>query len=256
MFLKFVVLAVVDIFAIQLALVLGTRISVFLGIGIAIFTILVNIAFLDDRLYAWRWVSPAMAGMFLLVVYPIGYTVSVAFTNQGDGHMLSKEQVLDQWKNDPNDYFAPPDSITYKTYVFSRQTDNPQPADFRFWLVDPNGKTFVGSATEQGLHEVASTDTTYGERDAKNIPKALGEFVQVPPQKFSTRLQGLAIVDPPDQIRLTKMLLLEQVFESQRLRQRFIYDAATNTVTDAQTGKLFRRNAGNLFRRVATKLHR
>ena len=114
---KLIVLAVIDAFALQLAVTLGTRISPVLGIGIGVFTFVVNIVFLDERLYPWRWVSPALAGMFLLVVYPMAYSLTIAFTNRGEGHLLNKQQVLDHFQNE---YYALPDSITYKTYVFAR----------------------------------------------------------------------------------------------------------------------------------------
>src|SRR4051794_21431575 len=94
--LKLVVLIIVDAFAIQLAITLGTHIGAYLGIGVVIFTIAVNIVFLDERLYPWRWISPALAGMALLVVYPMGYSLSIAFTNRGEGHLLSKQQVVDR----------------------------------------------------------------------------------------------------------------------------------------------------------------
>src|SRR5687767_14005578 len=87
--LRLAILAIVDVFAIQLAIILGTRISVFLGAGITIFTVIVNIIFLDDRFYAWRWISPAMAGILLLVVYPMVYPLAIAFTNRGEGHLLT-----------------------------------------------------------------------------------------------------------------------------------------------------------------------
>lgn len=49
--------------------------------------------------------------MFLLVVYPIGYSVVVAFTNYGDGHLLSKQQVIDIRKAET---YAPEGAATYK----------------------------------------------------------------------------------------------------------------------------------------------
>ncbi len=239
---KLAVLAIVDAFALQLAITLGARISAVLGIGIGVVTLVINVVFLDERLYPWRWVSPAMAAMLLLVVYPMAYSLTIAFTNRGEGHILSKQQVLDRWQNE---FYAPTDSVTYKTYVFARPGDNPQLKDFRFWLVDPNGKAFVGGLDTVGLNEVASGDTTYGERDARNVPKALGEFARVAPQRFSQRLQGLTLEVPPDQIRLTKLLLLDQAFEAQRLRRRYTYDPVANTLTDRQDNKVYHEENGN-----------
>jgi ABC-type sugar transport system permease subunit len=239
---KLVVLAIVDAFAVQLALTLGARIGPVLGIGIVVFTIIVNIVFLDERLYPWRWITPALAGMFLLVVYPMGYTLTIAFTNRGDGHLLSKQQVLERWESD---YYAPENSVTYKTYVFARPVADPQLTDFRFWLVAPDGKTYIASTDAEGLKEVSSSDTSYGDRDKNNVPNALGEFVRIPPQKYAQRLQGLTLQAPPNQIRLTKLSLLDQAFQSQTLQKHYVYDAATNTVTDRQTNKVYHEENGS-----------
>ncbi len=238
---KIIVLSLVDVIAVQLVITLGTRISAVLGVGIAIFTFVLNIVFLDERLYPWRWVTPALAGMFLLVVYPMGYSITIAFTNRGTGHMLSKQQALEQWDKD---FFAASNALTYKTYIYARTAKDPQPSDFRFWLVDPGGKSFVASPVEPGLHEVTSADTTYGERNEKGIPEALGEFVLVPPQQFSQRLQKLVIEAPPYQIILTKLRLLDQVYESQQQQHRYVYDAASNTLTNQETNKVYHEEGG------------
>jgi ABC-type sugar transport system permease subunit len=57
-------------------------------------------------------------------------------------------------------------------------------------------------------------------------------------------LQGLTIQDPPDQIRLTKLLLLDQAFQAQRLQRQYVYDAATNTLTDKQSNKIYHEETG------------
>ncbi|MEP7287670.1 MAG: maltose ABC transporter permease MalF [Chloroflexota bacterium] len=242
LFFKLAILAVVDAFAIQLSITLGTRIGAALGIAIAVFTIIVNIVFLDERLYPWRWISPALAGMFLLVVYPMAYSVTVAFTNRGDGHTLTKQQVLGQWEAT---YFTPDNAEIYKAYIFARPVADPQQSDFRFWLVDPDGKTFIASSDVTGLQAVPANDTTYGARDSKDVPNALGEFVRITPQRYSTRLAGLTIQNPPHLIKLTKLLLLDQAFQAQTQEHVYVYDSAKNEVTDQQTNKVYREERGN-----------
>ena len=57
-------------------------------------TIVINVAFLTDRLMPVRWISPGLLLLTMMVVYPLLYTVYVAFTNYGQGHILPKEQVI------------------------------------------------------------------------------------------------------------------------------------------------------------------
>jgi ABC-type sugar transport system permease subunit len=236
-----IILVLFDIVAVEFAYIMGTKVGLILGLIIGLFILLFNVVFLINRLYPWRWIIPALAGMFLLVLYPMGYSLNISFTNYGDEHLLSKDQVIAGFQDE---YYAPPNSILYRVTVFSRNKTDPVMSDFRFWLVDPDGNAFVGSPDEAKLTPMPASDTSYGPRDAKGIPEALGEFARVAPQTFSQRLQGLTLDDPPDKIRLTKLLLLDQVFEAQRMQHRYSYDAATNQLTDRQTGKVYREEAG------------
>src|SRR5687768_15464531 len=65
-----------------------------LGIVIAIVTVLLNAVFLFEGLYPLRWVSPGLALMIVVVAYPILSTVYIAFTNYGDGHLLTKPVTI------------------------------------------------------------------------------------------------------------------------------------------------------------------
>ncbi len=229
-------LAILDIFAVQLTLVLGTRVSPVLGFLIGGFTIFVNIVFLDDRLYPWRWISPALAGMVLLVVYPIGYSLVTAFFNYGDGHMLNKEQVIAQFEGD---YYSPANATTYQATVYQSPAGK-----FRFWLTAPDGKTYIGSPDDAALKVIAADDASVGERDAKGIPKALGDYARIGVQTVAQQLQNVTIPDPPNQIRLTRIQLLTQTFEAKAQLRRHTYDPVKDTMTDNESGKVYRNERG------------
>ena len=65
-----------------------------LGLAIGIVTVLLNLIFLRDDLYPVRWISPGLALLIVLVVYPILFSIYTAFTNYGDGHLLTQPQVI------------------------------------------------------------------------------------------------------------------------------------------------------------------
>jgi len=98
-------LALFDALALQLALLLGRAIGVPLGIGIAVYALIVTIVFL--RVICSPGVGSARAGWNVcrLIIYPIGYSVAVSFTNYAMEHLLSKEQVIAQRTSET---FAPP----------------------------------------------------------------------------------------------------------------------------------------------------
>lgn len=236
---KILLLGIFDVFAIQFAVALGTRISIVLGIGIAIFAIVTNIAFLNDRLYPWRWILPALAGMFLLVVYPIGYSLVVAFTNYGDGHLLTKEQVISQKEAD---LYQPPDARTYSVTVFRNAA-----GDFRYWLVDEDGNAFVHRPSEPGIVPVAPDDSAFGERDDNGVPLAVDGFVPMERGQLlqsATTLQNLVIEAPPNEIRVTNISPLRGV-QAQELTPRWDYDPAADTLTNQETGTVYRNERGN-----------
>jgi len=89
-------LAVIDAFTIWL-------VYHFLGDGIwtmavlfALVAILLNIVFLREELFPLRWISPGMALMIIIVIYPIFATVAISFSNFGDGHLLTQPQAVEQ----------------------------------------------------------------------------------------------------------------------------------------------------------------
>ncbi len=50
----------------------------------------------SERYYPLRWISPGMALMALMVVYPILFTIGVSFTNYGLGHLVTKQLAIRQ----------------------------------------------------------------------------------------------------------------------------------------------------------------
>jgi len=58
---------------------------------------IIDYIFLSHRAYPWRYLVPGLFFMVVMVVYPICYTVVVAFTNFGTGHLLSKVQAIEHY---------------------------------------------------------------------------------------------------------------------------------------------------------------
>lgn len=234
---KIIFLGILDVMGLQLALALGREIGLPLGIGIAAFIILVNVVFLREDLFPWRWIVPALGGMLLLIVYPIGYSLSVAFTNYGDGHLLSKEQVISQRLNET---YTPEDAPTYRVYLYRSDAENA----FRFWLIDPEGNSFVYYPGEE-LRPVTPDDTSFGPRDENGVPLTLDGYNRVRSGiAYSESLENVTIGEPPNQVRFTRISLGE-VQQAAQLQPRWSYDPATDTLTNLQTGEVYRSERGN-----------
>lgn len=237
--LKIVFLGIFDVFGLQLAISLGREIGWPLGIGIALYILVVNIVFLRSDLFPWRWIIPAFGGMLLLIVYPIGYSLTVAFTNYGDGHLLSKDLVISQRLAES---YTPEDAPTYSVYIYRSDADNA----FRFWLIDQNDRTFVAYPDEE-LREIAPDDTTFDPRDENGVPRTLEGYNRMPAGsalQYANSLQNVAIGEPPTQVRFTRISLGE-VQRAALLQPRWSYDAETDTLTNLETDLVYYTERGN-----------
>lgn len=89
-------LAIVDAFAVWFLYAL-LRDGVWpIALSVAIIVVIVNIVNLNERLAAMRWQIPAISIILLIVVFPIAFTIYSSFTNYSSGHILSKQQVINQ----------------------------------------------------------------------------------------------------------------------------------------------------------------
>ncbi|NTU55081.1 MAG: hypothetical protein HGA79_02410, partial [Anaerolineales bacterium] len=65
-----------------------------LAIVIGIIAVMFNLIYLIPQAYPFRWMSFGLGFLILFTIYPMVFTIYVAFTNYGDGHLLTKEQAL------------------------------------------------------------------------------------------------------------------------------------------------------------------
>src|SRR5690606_10657534 len=72
-------LALIDAFAIWLIANLFNDGFHPLAITLAIITLAINIIFLNERLYPFQWLSPGLALLVLMVVFPVLITIYYAF---------------------------------------------------------------------------------------------------------------------------------------------------------------------------------
>ena len=126
--LRLLALAVIDAFAIWFLYQLLDDGVIYLALTVGIITLLINVVFLREDLYPLRWMSPGLALMILMVVYPVLFTVYSAFTNYSDGHILTKQQAIDRFRADvgrcpssDTELLHPP--LSQKHYLDSMPTD-------------------------------------------------------------------------------------------------------------------------------------
>ena len=62
--------------------------------------IFVNVVLLRKEAYPLRWMVVGLILLMLFTIYPMIFTIWVAFTNYGEGHLITKEQAVAQILNE------------------------------------------------------------------------------------------------------------------------------------------------------------
>jgi ABC-type sugar transport system permease subunit len=191
-------------------------------------TAVVNVAFLVDRLYPLRWISPGLLLAVLMVLYPLIYTVYIAFTNYGSGHILSKEQVVARLESQT---YTEAGAYTWRAY-------RSPGGEFLIWLTDDAERHFLGDPSTSSLTATDPADPRFGPIDpVDGLPTRIDAFDKL--ERLQT-IRYLSIIDDytfssatagePGEIRITS---LDNAELGQR---RYTYDAARDVLVDNRDG--------------------
>jgi ABC-type sugar transport system permease subunit len=198
------------------------------AIMLVVVTVFINICFLVDRLYPFRWLSPAVLLTMLVVVYPVAYTVYVAFTNYGQGHLLTKPQALEQITKP---YFSPPDAPRLRWTAYRSDAGG-----FYLWLTDPAGAHSLAVPGE-GLNPVDPNDPRFGPPGEGGLPQTIDGYKRlsrIETVRYLSQLQNLTIAAGDSVVRVVSLDRAEVG------RKRYTYDAARDVLVDHQENVEYR----------------
>ena len=203
-----------------------------LAVVIFLTTVGVNLAFLFESAYPFRWFSPGLALMIIMLAYPTGYTFYVAFTNYGDGHLLTKAQVITQLERTT---YIPEGATEFSWTAYRSES-----GEFVLWL-----RSDAGDFLARPGEELAPADTVpervLRTRDAQGVPAEIDGYnrlnrIQV--VGILDRLSALQFGTPPDTVSVRSL------DSAVRLEQRYVYSPAEDTITDQREGTVYRPEAG------------
>jgi len=212
------------IWFIQSAITLGfTQLVIIIGF----ITIMLNLIFLLPKAYPYRWMAVGLSFLILFTIYPIIFTIYVAFTNYGDGHLLTKEQAIPLIQKAT---FLPEEGRSYSWTAYKNEA-----GDYALWLVSPEGQTYIARPGEE-IVPAQPGDPGIGEADSNGIPVSLDGY---------QRLNGL--VAATDQnlpnikfgVEGDQTIQIRSPSEAAELQIRYLYDEETDTVIDQSTGTVF-----------------
>ena len=185
---------------------------------------IITYIFLSGRRYPIRWLVPGLLFLFVMVLYPIGYTFLGSLTNLGTGHMLPREQAIEQLLGRT---YAPPNAERYSYLVFQDAAGS-----FVFLLQGRNTILVLdGQATAVSL-----PDERFVDEAGDGQPDRILNYRRLETREIVTLLPTL------QQVRVVYEGVtfgIDSLTEFSVQMPRYSYDKATETMTDLETGTAY-----------------
>lgn len=213
---RLLVIGIVDAFALLLAIAVMGDGNWFLGVTIIVVALTLSYVNLRPSLWPVRWMTPALALVGLLVIYPMVYTLYVAFTNYSDGHRYTKVEAVEMLGSS---LYLPEGEASYEWEVFRDEGGT-----YALWLSSDDGQQFF-AMPDQALVPVTGevpdtyegfTHLTGGERF-----RALSEIQEM---KFGPTDNPIGIASRT---------------EAGVFRKKWEFDDAQNGLIDRETGTVY-----------------
>lgn len=200
-------------------------------ISILIGTIGINIIFLSARAYPYRWLVPGVVFLAILMVWPIIFSVYVAFTNWSTGNFLTKGQVIEQLTQGGLQLIEPEGAPTLDMLWFETE-----PGVFRMYVRNPDtNEAFFGLPRtvadpipdEPTLDDL--TGATIVDDDGDGIPESIDGIEAINQFAVAQRIPDIDryVLDIPGGEARARTLSTARLAQT-----RFVYDAETDTMFD------------------------
>jgi ABC-type sugar transport system permease subunit len=188
--------------------------------------LLVNTIFLVPKLWPMRWMAVGLALLITFVIYPMIFTFYVSSTNYGDGHLITKEQALEQILKRT---YLPEEGKAYSWTAF--KSDD---GEYALWLLDEAGTGFLAVPGEE-IREAQPGTEGLGELDASGIPASIEGY---------TRLNAILAATDQDLPNILfgvegQTIQVRSPSEAAELVPLYEYDEASDAIINLQTGVVF-----------------
>jgi len=235
--LRFALLFVVDIALIWFTIQLITNGFYVIAIVIAVIIVFITYVFLAPKAYPLRWMAVGLSALLLFAIFPILYTTYVAFTNYGDGHLLTKVQAIEQIESE---LYLPEEGKAYQWVAYRSAEDG----EYLLWIIDSEGNTNLVRQSDLDYDErilpVVPGEFGIGELDEDGAPLTIEGFNRLNRIQASTdtNLTKIKFGDPERTIQV------RSPSEAAELLPRYLYDPDEDTFTDQVTGMVYYERQG------------
>ncbi|WP_374687477.1 ABC transporter permease subunit [Promineifilum sp.] len=185
---------------------------------IGFITLVMNYIFLAPGAYPMRWMSPGLAFMLLISVYPILFTIYISFTNFGASNLLPKVQAIEVLEQRT---FLPETGATLQYTVFR----NDETGEYGLWLIGAEDSFFATVDDELTAEAIGA-----GALDADGIPTTIPGWTRL--SRAETVRNITAISATTFGLEETAVSLTGRLGEAAQLQQRFVWDEEQNAMID------------------------
>ncbi|MBK8903993.1 MAG: ABC transporter permease subunit [Anaerolineaceae bacterium] len=222
---RLVLLFAIDGFAIWFIVNLFANEAYFLTGALVFVTVMINVVILRQDMYPLRWMLIGLVMMVLFSIYPNLFTIFVAFTNFGDGHLLAKDQAIVQIQRER---YLPEGGAAFRWTAFENED-----GEYALWLLDQEGVGYLAVPGEP-LLQAGSGEAGIGELDSSGIPVSIEGY---------TRLNAITLAaGAGDEVRDIlfgtgdQAVQIRSTQEAAALQPLYLYDEARDVMINQETG--------------------
>jgi arabinogalactan oligomer/maltooligosaccharide transport system permease protein len=221
---KIVALALIDALAVYAVLVIGRTGDWFVAGLIAVVTIAVNVIYFRRGLLPAKYLTPGLIFLAVFQIFVVLYSGYIAFTNYGTGHNSTKDDAIEALMLQSQERV--PDSAAYPLTVLQNF------GGLSFLVTTPDGEALLGGA-DRPLEPV-DAEFDGGRAVAVDGWDTLSFSGLIANQQEITSMAVQLTEDAADGMLRTQDGTTAYVYLS-----RFVYDDATDTMTDTRDGTVY-----------------
>ena len=217
-------LALLDAFASWFIVSLWTQGNVILVGATTLVALFVNVIVLRKDALPLRWMLPGLVLMLLFAVYPILYNIYVSTTNYGFGHLLTKEQAVQQFESR---MYLPEEAGAYTWTAYRSETGL-----FALWLQTDDGQGLLAFPGEE-TSAVQAGEQGVGDLDADGVPLTIEGYQRLNRLMVVRYIDELGALSFGQGERIVRVSSLDSAAE---LQPKYLYDRAADLLVDQETG--------------------
>ncbi len=238
MVLRLAALCIVDAFALLLAVSVINDGQWLLGIMLILTALGATVINLVPGLWPLRWMTPSLVLVALMALYPMLYTVYLAFTNFREGHRFTKPEMVERLLTDRQYFFLPEGGTSYQWTALYNETDG----TYALWLRAADGRVFFATQydgeTPGDYREIPADELATLELDSRTGAPADFEGYRALARLEAANRNNHPLLQPlaTNFGAETEIIGIRSASEAGAFEPGWAYDAENDVLTNRQTG--------------------